>query len=387
MYTYSQNGAGGQRTGRCRARTRAKSSQANRARTASDGEGEGGRPGFTAQHQKAIIEHLLITKNSAPQKNYSHVPCKFFRQGACQAGSSCPFSHSLNVLVADQTPCKYFEKGTCKFGAKCANAHILPDGTRVNPSKQALYAGGKGGAGARQGRSARYAEGGAEGGAEGAGGGLRSLAFSTPPMVDEFDVFEGEVLVPSELSDLLTPKELKRRNSRPSSTSQRVSLSEMSTSSTTSSEQYGYLPGRTWSAASATTPPPSVMDPLGSAAFGNKLLSSSNYTYQDAFGGLAPKSPWNTAPSGTLGVRSSSSAAAAYAPAIGPNWTEYQFHQLTDDLTKLKIYEEDAPPPANPISTAARGGAGQGATSKIHLHHNQADGMQLFLDDFTRSIY
>ncbi|AAS51982.1 ADR062Wp [Eremothecium gossypii ATCC 10895] len=380
MYTYSQNGAGGQRSGRCRARTRAKSSQGSRARAASDGEGEGGRPGFTAQHQKAIIEHLLITKNSAPQKNYSHVPCKFFRQGACQAGSSCPFSHSLNVLVADQTPCKYFEKGTCKFGAKCANAHILPDGTRVNPSKQALYAGGKGGR-----RAARYAE--AEGGAEGGGGGLRGLAFSTPPLVDEFDAFEGEVLVPSELSDLLTPKELKRRNSRPSSTSQRVSLSELSTSSTTSSEQYGYLPGRTWSATSATTPPPSIMDPMGSAAFGNKLLSSSNYTYQDAFGSFAPKSPWNSAPNGALGARSLNSAATAYAPAVGPNWTEYQFHQLTDDLTKLKIYEEDAPSPPNALSTVERGSTGQGAASKIHLQHNQGDGMQLFLDDFTRSIY
>lgn len=63
-------------------------------------------------------------------KNLSHVPCKFFRQGTCQAGKACPFSHSADP-ASDQAPCKYFQKGNCKFGAKCALAHILPDGRRV----------------------------------------------------------------------------------------------------------------------------------------------------------------------------------------------------------------------------------------------------------------
>ncbi|ODV97370.1 hypothetical protein PACTADRAFT_20210, partial [Pachysolen tannophilus NRRL Y-2460] len=65
-------------------------------------------------------------KSPPAAKNLSHVPCKFFRQGACQAGSSCPFSHSMDS-VSEQTPCKYFQKGNCKFGVKCALAHILPD--------------------------------------------------------------------------------------------------------------------------------------------------------------------------------------------------------------------------------------------------------------------
>ncbi|ODQ68166.1 hypothetical protein NADFUDRAFT_14299, partial [Nadsonia fulvescens var. elongata DSM 6958] len=56
----------------------------------------------------------------------SHVPCKFFRLGGCQAGTACPFSHSLD-LTMQQAPCKYFQKGNCKFGSKCALAHILPD--------------------------------------------------------------------------------------------------------------------------------------------------------------------------------------------------------------------------------------------------------------------
>ncbi|KAF8537098.1 hypothetical protein BDD12DRAFT_918158 [Trichophaea hybrida] len=64
-------------------------------------------------------------------KNLNHVPCKFFRQGACQAGKACPFSHSTDPSN-EAAPCKYFSKGNCKFGAKCALAHILPDGRRVN---------------------------------------------------------------------------------------------------------------------------------------------------------------------------------------------------------------------------------------------------------------
>ncbi|KAF2088525.1 hypothetical protein K490DRAFT_39291 [Saccharata proteae CBS 121410] len=64
-------------------------------------------------------------------KSTSHVPCKFFRQGVCQAGKACPFLHSTEPAT-DTAPCKYFQKGNCKFGAKCALAHILPDGRTVN---------------------------------------------------------------------------------------------------------------------------------------------------------------------------------------------------------------------------------------------------------------
>ena len=35
----------------------------------------------------------------------SHVPCKFYRQGTCQAGKACPFLHSEDVGI-----CKYFQK-------------------------------------------------------------------------------------------------------------------------------------------------------------------------------------------------------------------------------------------------------------------------------------
>jgi hypothetical protein len=71
--------------------------------------------------------------------NTSHVPCKFFRQGACQAGNACPFSHDLGA--ASETVCKYFAKGNCKFGPKCANIHVLPDGRRINYGKNGVTVG------------------------------------------------------------------------------------------------------------------------------------------------------------------------------------------------------------------------------------------------------
>ena len=39
----------------------------------------------------------------------SHVPCKFFKIGQCQAGKACPFLHSTDTSKFE-TPCKYFAK-------------------------------------------------------------------------------------------------------------------------------------------------------------------------------------------------------------------------------------------------------------------------------------
>ncbi|TID22267.1 hypothetical protein E6O75_ATG11061 [Venturia nashicola] len=70
---------------------------------------------------------LAGARSPPSARTTSHVPCKFFRQGACQAGKACPFLHS-----EAPTACKYFQKGNCKFGLKCANEHITADGRRVN---------------------------------------------------------------------------------------------------------------------------------------------------------------------------------------------------------------------------------------------------------------
>ncbi|GAB7357137.1 hypothetical protein MBLNU459_g7932t1 [Dothideomycetes sp. NU459] len=64
-------------------------------------------------------------------KNTSHVPCKFYPYGTCQAGAACQFSHDLDPMTQN-APCKYFAKGSCKFGQGCALAHILPDGRVIN---------------------------------------------------------------------------------------------------------------------------------------------------------------------------------------------------------------------------------------------------------------
>ncbi|KAK4164748.1 hypothetical protein QBC43DRAFT_288653 [Cladorrhinum sp. PSN259] len=81
--------------------------------------------------------HRFDGSRSPP--NTGHVPCKFFRQGACQAGNTCPFSHDLSN--AAENVCKYFAKGNCKFGPKCANIHVLPDGRRINYGKNGVTIG------------------------------------------------------------------------------------------------------------------------------------------------------------------------------------------------------------------------------------------------------
>ncbi|KAK1777241.1 hypothetical protein QBC45DRAFT_196588 [Copromyces sp. CBS 386.78] len=93
--------------------------------------GPGAAPTMITSPMQPPGAHRFDHSRSPP--NTSHVPCKFFRQGACQAGSACPFSHDLSA--AAETVCKYFAKGNCKFGPKCANIHVLPDGRRVNYGK------------------------------------------------------------------------------------------------------------------------------------------------------------------------------------------------------------------------------------------------------------
>ncbi|KAK8236938.1 hypothetical protein HDK77DRAFT_484278 [Phyllosticta capitalensis] len=83
------------------------------------------------QKKAASARNQSSMADTTALKGTAHVPCKFFRQGVCQAGKACPFLHSTEPAT-ETAPCKYFQKGNCKFGAKCALAHILPDGRRVN---------------------------------------------------------------------------------------------------------------------------------------------------------------------------------------------------------------------------------------------------------------
>lgn len=378
------------------------------------------KAGFSPQQQKTIIEHLLITKNSAPQKNYSHVPCKFFRQGACQAGNSCPFSHSLNVLAADQTPCKYFQKGNCKFGSKCANAHILPNGTRVNPPKNSFY-------GAINCSSAPSVDAPAPMpipviNDTSALSSQQRLSDSTlvnmqqfhykrnslppihtsylqnkdPSLISSFtplsaqpaDEFDGEEFVPSELSDLLTPTELKRRNSRPSST-RKLSFSDSgsapSTSSTlTSSYSENIYPitsmgahQRNPSVVSSTST--NYSPPTSHTPFLNTqqqyVFPSPNYTFQQEKQSVITResyfqSPWNN------------------ETPVTP-WNDYHASRvmgfLGEDLKKLKIHEEDEERSVSTVQEGSKDPIPVLSNSQSNDAGHQE--MHFFFDDLHQGIY
>ncbi|KAF9874342.1 hypothetical protein CkaCkLH20_08325 [Colletotrichum karsti] len=91
------------------------------------------------QHSSPLLVQIMADLSCLCTTDTSHVPCKFFRQGACQAGNACPFSHDLGA--AAENICKYFAKGNCKFGPKCANIHVLPDGRRINYGKNGVTIG------------------------------------------------------------------------------------------------------------------------------------------------------------------------------------------------------------------------------------------------------
>lgn len=70
-------------------------------------------PPNAANKSKSPVELLYIILPPANQSllplDTKHVPCKFFKQGACQAGQACPFLHSTDTMI-DTAPCKYFTK-------------------------------------------------------------------------------------------------------------------------------------------------------------------------------------------------------------------------------------------------------------------------------------
>ena len=75
----------------------------------------------------------------------SHVPCKFFKQGQCQAGAACPFSHSLDVSKFE-TPCKYFSKVRAPNPIRraCRRQYVIGGDSRLsrataNSDKSAHY--------------------------------------------------------------------------------------------------------------------------------------------------------------------------------------------------------------------------------------------------------
>lgn len=351
---------------------------------------------FTPQQQKVIIEHLLITKNNAPQKNYSHVPCKFFRQGSCQAGSSCPFSHSLNSTTADQTPCEYFKRGNCKFGLKCANAHILPDGVRLNPprqqtrSRQQHYTPSNN---AISSNNKNYTAVNSE-----------SCIFEEDEedLVEE-DIFQGdegeEFYIPNDFADLLTSEELKRRNSRSSRSSSSTSLSfkrpissdiNASNSLSSSSSSLGSEPlfatnyhnhQRTYSGASLSssassyTTSPLLHQQLAYFQPQSQSQSSQNYAKSYNYNYNAPTKSQQTA-----------KTYSPWSPLSNGPVTRNAMSWLGNDLTKLKIEEEEAndfvDPSSGPLPMTS-----QNLQGYTFNGNSQPQDTQFFFDDIPGGYY
>jgi Zinc finger C-x8-C-x5-C-x3-H type (and similar) len=66
---------------------------------------EGARSPPNSKSMSTLSPSIASTSLTVLPPGTSHVPCKFFLQGACQAGNACPFAHDVTVGV-----CKYFQK-------------------------------------------------------------------------------------------------------------------------------------------------------------------------------------------------------------------------------------------------------------------------------------
>ena len=63
-----------------------------------------------------LSSHPTSSKMSSWQKK---VLCRYFMVGACQAGSTCPYSHDRNISNKGTLPCRFFQAGTCANGNNC----------------------------------------------------------------------------------------------------------------------------------------------------------------------------------------------------------------------------------------------------------------------------
>ncbi|ODO04553.1 hypothetical protein I350_05157 [Cryptococcus amylolentus CBS 6273] len=84
--------------------------------------GVGAGSGLSREREK---KKVVEEKDEDGKTTLSHVPCRFFKAGACTAGESCPFSHAAPDS-AKREVCQWFLKGNCKFAHKCALAHVRP---------------------------------------------------------------------------------------------------------------------------------------------------------------------------------------------------------------------------------------------------------------------
>ena len=63
---------------------------------------------------------------------------RFFANGMCRQGESCPYSHDLSLSNKGTLPCKYFATGTCAYGDKCRFSHGDPKTPKSRNAPQQL---------------------------------------------------------------------------------------------------------------------------------------------------------------------------------------------------------------------------------------------------------
>ncbi|PVU89995.1 hypothetical protein BB561_005085 [Smittium simulii] len=73
----------------------------------------------TKKNEKVRIIKEKGGKNGGSTK---HIPCKFFKNGNCDAADACLFLHDMGSF-SNKPICSYFLKGNCKYGNKCALLH------------------------------------------------------------------------------------------------------------------------------------------------------------------------------------------------------------------------------------------------------------------------
>ena len=65
--------------------------------------------------------------------SYLRFYCRFYKNGMCNKGSECIYSHDRSLSNRGTLPCKYFSTGTCAYGDNCRFSHELPfPGTALN---------------------------------------------------------------------------------------------------------------------------------------------------------------------------------------------------------------------------------------------------------------
>jgi hypothetical protein len=126
------------------------------SRPATSGLVAGGRSseGTTTFHQQPV-EATWTFSPSMEMDSATPATCRFYAQGLCRKGDSCPFYHlgrtnerppdlypHAQSGASSVKPCRYFRLGSCRHGDHCTYSHMLEDqvwcddGQQVSHSRQ-----------------------------------------------------------------------------------------------------------------------------------------------------------------------------------------------------------------------------------------------------------